>query len=76
MRSDFELVGAAEGLRAKVGAPRPPALETELANHLAGARASLGEEQADAAVARGQAWSLDEALTATFAAFEAIPSVG
>ncbi len=72
----FELVGAAEGLRAKVGAPRPPALETELANHLAAARASLGEEQADAAVARGQAWSLDEALDATFAAFEAIPSAG
>lgn len=60
----FEFLGAAETLRAEIGSPRPAALEGELAGHLTGAREALGEEQAEAAIARGRGWTTDEAIDA------------
>ena len=60
----FELLGAAEAIRELIGSPRPPTLEVELAGHFADARARIGDAAADAAVARGRAWSFEEALDA------------
>ncbi|HET7168986.1 MAG TPA: tetratricopeptide repeat protein [Candidatus Limnocylindrales bacterium] len=55
----FEVIGAAESLRAAIGSPRSPSLEDELTTALAGARATLGEEAVAAALERGR--SLDAA---------------
>jgi len=60
----FELLGGAEAIRAEIGSPRPPTLEVELEGHLASARATIGDEVADAAVARGRAWSFEDAIDA------------
>ena len=58
----FELLGAAETVRAAIGAPRSPALVDELAGHLAMAREVLGVAMAETAVVRGQSLTLDEAV--------------
>jgi tetratricopeptide (TPR) repeat protein len=60
----FELLGGAEAVREQIGSPRPPTLDAELAGHFAAARQALGDEAADAAVARGRAWSFEEAIDA------------
>ena len=60
----FEIVGAAETLRAEIGSPRGPALEAELGEHLAAARAVLGDPAADAAVARGRQLDTAAAINA------------
>jgi tetratricopeptide (TPR) repeat protein len=64
----FELLGGAEAIRALIGSPRPPTLEVELVGHFAAARATLGDTAADAAIARGRAWTFDEAIEAALAA--------
>jgi tetratricopeptide (TPR) repeat protein len=64
----FELLGAAESLRATIGSPRGSALEDELAAHLAAARATIGDEPADAAIARGRRLDLDGAVELGLAA--------
>ena len=60
----FELLGGAEAIRDQIGSPRPPTLDVELEGHFAAARAAIGDEGADAAVARGRDWSFDEAIDA------------
>ena len=60
----FELLGGAEAIRTEIGSPRPPTLEVELEGHLAAARATIGDAVADAAVARGRAWSFEDAVDA------------
>ncbi len=50
----FELLGAANRLRADIGAARAAAREDELTAELAAARASLGEVAVEAALARGR----------------------
>lgn len=54
-----EALGVAERMRGEIDSPRPPALEEELATALAEARASIGDEAAEAAVARGRAMTAD-----------------
>jgi class 3 adenylate cyclase len=58
----FELLGAAEALRAETGTPRGPSLEAELAEELRDARAAIGDEAAAQAVERGRRMGLDAAL--------------
>jgi class 3 adenylate cyclase/tetratricopeptide (TPR) repeat protein len=65
----LEILGGAEALRAKIGSPRPPSVEKELADRLATTREALGAERAEAAVTRGREFSLDGAIDAAFAAF-------
>ena len=65
----FELLGAAEALRARVGSPRPPALEAELEHHFAQAREAIGSEAADDGIERGRALPLEEALARADEAF-------
>jgi tetratricopeptide (TPR) repeat protein len=60
----FELLGGAEAIRTLIGSPRPPSLEVEIAGHFEAARARIGGDAADAAVARGRAWTFDEAIDA------------
>jgi len=60
----FELLGGAEAIRAQIGSPRPPTLEVELEGHFAAARAAIGDEAADEAVARGRARTFEEAIDA------------
>jgi class 3 adenylate cyclase/tetratricopeptide (TPR) repeat protein len=50
-----EAIGAAERMRDEIESPRAPALEEELATALAKARSALGDEAAEAALARGRA---------------------
>ena len=69
----FELVGAADSLRAQIGAPRAPALEAELEAQLAPARASLDTEAREAAQLRGRELDASEAIERA-AAFCAAPS--
>jgi class 3 adenylate cyclase/tetratricopeptide (TPR) repeat protein len=68
----FELFGGADAIRDQIGSPRPPTLEVELAGHFADARARIGDRQADAAVARGRAWSFDEAVDRAIAAAQRV----
>ena len=63
----FELLGGAESIRELIGSPRPSTLETELAGHFASPRHTLGDAAADAAVARGRAWSFEHALDTALA---------
>jgi class 3 adenylate cyclase/tetratricopeptide (TPR) repeat protein len=49
-----EAIGVAERMRAEIESPRAPALEEELSAALADARATLGDEAAEAALARGR----------------------
>jgi tetratricopeptide (TPR) repeat protein len=49
-----EAMGVAERMRGEIESPRAPALEDELAAALADARAALGDEAAEAALARGR----------------------
>jgi adenylate cyclase len=60
----FELLGGAEAIRQQIGSPRPPTIEVELAEHFAAGRAAIGDAVADAAIARGKAWTFDEAIDA------------
>jgi adenylate cyclase len=64
----FELLGGAEAVRAQIGSPRPPTLEVELAGYFEAARATIGSELADAAIARGRGWTFDEAIDAALRA--------
>jgi class 3 adenylate cyclase/tetratricopeptide (TPR) repeat protein len=64
----FELLGGAEAVRGQIGSPRPPTLDLELAAHFATARQTLGDDVADAAVARGRGWTFDEAVDAAIGA--------
>ena len=57
-----ELMGAAEQVRATIGSPRGPALDAELADALADARARLGDGAAEEALTRGRARGLEQAL--------------
>jgi class 3 adenylate cyclase/tetratricopeptide (TPR) repeat protein len=50
-----QAMGVAERMRGEIESPRAPALEEELAAALTDARAALGEEAAEAALARGRA---------------------
>ncbi len=54
-----EAIGVAERMRGEIESPRAPALEEELAAFLADARAAIGDEAAEAAVARGRAMDLE-----------------
>ena len=58
----FELLGAAESLRAEIGSPRGTALEAELAAHLEPARAEIGDDAAAVATARGRTLDLSGAV--------------
>jgi hypothetical protein len=60
----FELLGGAEAIRQQIGSPRPPTIEVELAEHFAAAREAIGDAAADAAIARGKAWTFDETIDA------------
>ncbi|MBV8256297.1 MAG: tetratricopeptide repeat protein, partial [Actinobacteria bacterium] len=60
----FELVGAADTLRAEIGSPRGDALEDELAAKLEPLLAALGDDAAGSARRRGAARTLAEALDA------------
>ncbi len=70
----FELLGAAEAARARVGSPRPPALEAELLTQFAEAREAVGSEAADQAIERGRGLSLEQALAGTETAFAVLRS--
>jgi len=58
----LQLVGAAESLRASIGAPLPPAEQEGLEKLLQPARQSLSREAQLAALSSGRAMSLDQAL--------------
>ena len=58
----FRLIGAADTLRAEIGAPRETSLEWDLEARLAPSRVSLGDEGVARATADGGALSLDEAI--------------
>ena len=58
----FRLVGAANTLRADIGAPREASLEQDLEARLAPSRAKLGDDAVARATADGGALSLDEAV--------------
>jgi predicted ATPase len=58
----FELLGAAESLRTTIGSPRGAALEQELADHFAPARATIGDGAAEVAMVRGRARGLAAAV--------------
>ena len=58
----FELLGAADSLREAIGAPRPPALVAELAEHVAPAEEALGARQVAAARQLGSTLSIQEAI--------------
>ncbi len=64
----FELLGAAESLRTTIGSPRGTALEEELAAHLETARATIGDEAAEAAIARGRELDVGRAVELGLAA--------
>ncbi|HEY7130939.1 MAG TPA: AAA family ATPase [Candidatus Limnocylindrales bacterium] len=66
----FEVLGGAEAVRRQINSPRPPTLDAELAGHFAAARETLGEKRAEAAVARGRAWTFEEAVGAGLSASE------
>ena len=70
----FELLGAAEAVRARVGSPRPPALEAELLTQFAEAREAIGSEAADQAIERGRGLSLEQALAGAETAFAVLRS--
>jgi tetratricopeptide (TPR) repeat protein len=57
----FELLGAAEALRAAIGSPRAASLEEELEGHLSRAREAIGADAMAAAVARGREMDLGAA---------------
>ena len=61
LESAFVLAGAAEALRATIGAPRSPALVAELDEQLSAALAALGP-RAEIALAKGRRLDLDEAV--------------
>ena len=69
----FELVGAAEALRSRIGSPRPPTLEEELAGRLAAARAAIGAAVAEAAVEHGRTFDLERAVAAALEALAEVP---
>ena len=54
-----EALGVAERMRGEIDSPRAPALDEELGAALAEARAALGEESAEAALARGRTMDAD-----------------
>ncbi|HUY75807.1 MAG TPA: tetratricopeptide repeat protein, partial [Ktedonobacterales bacterium] len=56
------LLGAATALRARLGAPLTARAQADVAQAVAAARATLGEEQGAAAYAAGRALSLEEAI--------------
>jgi tetratricopeptide (TPR) repeat protein len=56
------LLGVTEAVREAIGSPRGTALDAELLERFAAARASLGQEEADAAVERGRAMHFETAL--------------
>ena len=58
----LELVGAADSVRAAIGAPRSPSLQTELEQQLADAAASLTDEDRADCRERGRALSLGDAV--------------
>ena len=68
----FELLGGAEAVRKQIGSPRPPTLDVELAGHFAAARQSLGDDAAEAAIARGRSWSFEETIDAALGAAASI----
>jgi hypothetical protein len=67
------LFGAAEGLRAAMGAPLPPADRTEHDRSVAAVRSALGEEAFAAAWAEGRALTLEAAITLALEAGSDIP---
>jgi tetratricopeptide (TPR) repeat protein len=56
------LFGATETIRSAIGSPRGAALDAELAERFAPARASVGDEAADAAVERGRSMEFEVAV--------------
>ncbi len=58
----FRLIGAADTLRADIGAPREGSLEQDLRTRLAPALAALGDDAAGRATDEGGALSLDDAI--------------
>lgn len=64
----FELVGAADALRAEIGTPRAPGLEEELERQLAPARRALGRVAAEEARARGAGLTVAETFERALAA--------
>src|SRR5262249_54302749 len=69
------LFGAAEGLRAAMGALLPPADRAEHDRSVATARTALGEEAFAAAWAEGRALTLEAVIRVAFEDYE-IPSTG
>ena len=58
----FELIGTAESLRDEIGSPRAPSLQEELDEQLAPARTQLRGPEAEAALAKGRALTLDDGV--------------
>jgi len=56
------LIGSAGSLREEIGSPRARSLQAELDEQLAPARGELGESDSAAALSRGSALSLDDAV--------------
>jgi hypothetical protein len=56
------LYGASDGLRAVIGAPRPPNEREEADRDLAALRATLGEAAFDSAWAAGRALTWEQAI--------------
>jgi predicted ATPase/class 3 adenylate cyclase len=65
-RAALTLLGAAEAVRESIGSPRAPALQAELRERLAPARAALGAE-ADAVQAAGRGLDIDAACARALA---------
>lgn len=70
----FELLGAAEALREAIGSPRGTSLEDDLTQQLAAGREAIGPAAADAAVARGRAYTLARAIERGLEVCEATPT--
>ena len=58
----LELIGAADSLREEIGAPRAPSLQEEIDEQLAPARTQLRGPEAEAALAKGRALTLDDGV--------------
>lgn len=58
----FELLGAAEMLRERIGSPRDAEQQAEIDSQLRQARQALGTAAMTAALARGWSWSVTEAM--------------
>ena len=69
--TSFELLGAAESLRAEINAPRDSELTEDIERQVAAARSKLGKAAVDEATQRGRALSSTAAIKVALALTQA-----